>query len=626
MTTGFLETPESEKSYGYVTCRIIRRVADTPDDADAFPNILPAEGKVIFTPKQKNVTASNYSALVLNETIEAPLNSEGYAVRHKGADSTLIALVVGTYDVRFNIVSGGDIPPMTVQVTSSHTQETPLDLATIRPPAENASTTVQVISVDSSVEDGSVLIKSGASVYGVPQSEFKVEPVYLVTDDDTMDTLPNGISQVGFEQHATNLGLPVADHGPLVLARIGNGGSAFFFPRLKGGIWRIRRESGVWGEWENVLPEQAQVEPVYLVTDDDTMDTLPNGISQVGFERHATSLGLPVADHGPLVLARIGNGGSAFFFPRLEGGIWRIRRNSGVWGEWENVLSGSGGGTTVATVPEMDYGLRHRYIRERHEAKIGAPIDVGSKTPICVLFDDYPAATRDNGVIEACRTHGIPLTLALNARGHLPQYTERLGYEGVTWDEINGWVEEGTVEIAHHGATHDPDRTLDEMYDEIVTGLEELRALIPAQEDFMWAMPDNNWETFNRGTNADEWAGPVGQLILGHHPYATGKHEALPLRAYPMTGRAIQGADRQWLEAPGLTMEQRKGLVTRYYDTADGAMICAHGSWFGRDVDGKLRWSTDDMQEFFAWLAAERDAGRVELMHLSRWPWAKVTL
>lgn len=172
MTAGFLETPESEKSYGYVTCRIIRRVADTPDDADAFPNILPAEGKVVFIPKQKNVTASNYSALVLNETIEAPLNSEGYAVRYKDADTTLIALVAGTYEVKFNITSGGDIPPMTVQITSNHTQETPLDLATIRPPAENASTTVQVISVDSSVVDGSVLIKSGASVYGVPQSEF----------------------------------------------------------------------------------------------------------------------------------------------------------------------------------------------------------------------------------------------------------------------------------------------------------------------------------------------------------------------------------------------------------------------------------------------------------------------
>jgi len=175
--------------------------------------------------------------------------------------------------------------------------------------------------------------------------------------------------------------------------------------------------------------------------------------------------------------------------------------------------------------------------------------------------------------------------------------------------------------LANHGANHANNLTPEGFYEEIVTGLEELRALSPSKPIDTFVMSTNLWQGFESGPDADAWASLAGQLILGHHAYTTGKDPVLPDRTQPMTGIAVQGQDRKWVEAPDLTEATRKGIISNLYGTGRGVIISAHAKLIGEPG----RWTIADVENYFAWLAAEQAAGRIRLMFLSQWPWAKST-
>ena len=90
--------PTSEAQYGYVVGRVIRALGDTADPDDK-PDAVAATGKVAFTPKAPLGRTSDYSAFVVREKIDAPLDAQGNLVRHEGATPAGIALTVGAYRV-----------------------------------------------------------------------------------------------------------------------------------------------------------------------------------------------------------------------------------------------------------------------------------------------------------------------------------------------------------------------------------------------------------------------------------------------------------------------------------------------------------------------------------------------
>lgn len=461
-------------------------------------------------------------------------------------------------------------------------------------------------------------------------SEWKVEasagagattPIRLTTAADTsFDALAPGMYYVPFGSHAKALGLPVEDHGLLIVHHYGGAtGGAWFYPRSGAGIWRRAKNSGAWGQWQNVLaggePGGSASTPIRLTTATDTdFAALAPGMYYVPFGSHATALGLPVTDHGLLIVHTYGTAsGGAWFYPRSLGGIWRRAKNSGTWGPWTNAIP------EPAPVVTMDAALRHQHIATRHAARIGAPINVGRATPIAFVWDDYPAAMRDKGVVAAAQQYNVPINAGLCSRT-LTDRAEKLGGVGITWAEIDAWAAEGTVEITHHGQTHD--YTVTDLTAEIVTGLEELRGHCPSAEITTWVTPANNWTGFNEGRTADNWASPAGQLIHAHHAYAMGRDYILgDDHSVPMTGTPIPGQGRMWVEAVGMTMAARKKRVTDMYGTGRGAVLAAHADWIGQEG----RWTAAEVREFFAWLRAEEDAGRIKLMHLSRWAWARTT-
>lgn len=172
-----LQPPATERTYGYVVCQVIRRVADSPQDGDDKPDVLPGAGSIRFTPDKGLVTSSDYSAYVVREIIDAPLDATGSMVRHKPKAGEQLEpglwLAVGVYHVSFRLTSG-QIKGVTIEVKPEHTKESPLDLVTVAPYEPPSGVTVQTLVVPQ-VPDGSVLVKNGDSFDALPASEFKGE-------------------------------------------------------------------------------------------------------------------------------------------------------------------------------------------------------------------------------------------------------------------------------------------------------------------------------------------------------------------------------------------------------------------------------------------------------------------
>lgn len=475
---------------------------------------------------------------------------------------------------------------------------------------------------------------------GAAPTPWRREPVTRLTTaaDSAFADLAPGMYYVPFGAHAKALGLPVEDHGLLIVQHYGGGvgaGGAFFFPRTSGGIWRRPRTSGTWGAWSDMLPQipTDMIRGSRLVTSDSApldFKALGTGIYQVTRSTDGAALGLPTTHHGTLHVQRwvtgAGRPGMATWttrpIPSSPSEVWTTDiANDGSAVKWTRVVPSA----TPTQGSTADMGLRHHYIETRHAATIGGPIDVGTATPVCFTWDDYPADFKRHGLHTMAAELGIPMTLAFPSRSLDPGHEWLRGDPGteLTWAEIDGWVQAGWAELANHSATHVGSRTEADMWDEIVTAKAELESRCPSSAPIRtWVMPDQSWPGLDQGRTADGWASYAGQLILGHHAFATGKDSIRTDHTVPMTGAPFQGANRRWIEAEGLTDATRRALVSSSYGSGRGVILAAHPKWIGQGT----RWTLAEVRSFFAWLRAEEDAGRIKLMHLSRWAWARTEI
>lgn len=171
----------------------------------------------------------------------------------------------------------------------------------------------------------------------------------LTTGEDTWDSLGDGTFYVTNTTHATNLGLPVAQHGFLWVKRSSaSAGGAYFFPRSGPGPWRREMSSTGWGAWANIGQGP---QAFALITGTPTWDQLPDGTHYVLNSTQASTLGLPATQHGLVVkIQSSASAGSAWFLPRTGEIMWRRAFSSTGWTPWEKVQSGSGSGSGVEEV------------------------------------------------------------------------------------------------------------------------------------------------------------------------------------------------------------------------------------------------------------------------------------
>jgi hypothetical protein len=82
--------------YGTITGRLVAAVADTPDDPDVNPDIVPITGTVTFTPSVKAILVASESVTVVPAPIVASLDANGY-VSLNGVQGVTVLATNSTY-------------------------------------------------------------------------------------------------------------------------------------------------------------------------------------------------------------------------------------------------------------------------------------------------------------------------------------------------------------------------------------------------------------------------------------------------------------------------------------------------------------------------------------------------
>ena len=125
MTVPVNETPVTTLGWkvGLVSGRVLRAVADIGPGDDALPDVLPAKGDIVFTPKVlESVVPGSPSIRVRSETVTASLDAEGYISRNFNRG---IWLWAGTWTVNATSVGAGTFE---IVITEKNDKNHPLDL------------------------------------------------------------------------------------------------------------------------------------------------------------------------------------------------------------------------------------------------------------------------------------------------------------------------------------------------------------------------------------------------------------------------------------------------------------------------------------------------------------------
>ncbi|PRZ15132.1 hypothetical protein [Nesterenkonia sandarakina] len=124
--------------HGFVQGRFVTAVADTLDDEDRYPDLRGISGNVRFTATQPvNLVSAGTPATVVQQPVVLPLNADGWLVDAHSEDDPArtpgVWLAVGRYTVQTIFPSATPVPQFSIEVTSEHTKESPLNLTLAAP-------------------------------------------------------------------------------------------------------------------------------------------------------------------------------------------------------------------------------------------------------------------------------------------------------------------------------------------------------------------------------------------------------------------------------------------------------------------------------------------------------------
>lgn len=246
-------------------------------------------------------------------------------------------------------------------------------------------------------------------------------------------------------------------------------------------------------------------------------------------------------------------------------------------------------------------GVTNSLLVQDFSRRRGGVWSTGGKAAVSIRLDHGLANVRDK-LLPILQSAGMVPSLALNSRNW-----DRTENGTVTASVVNGWVTAGDVEIWNHSATHTNPTSEAGVIDEVVTGLAELRAQLPAAQIDGWAIP---------GVGTDPYLGMgsltsvkqiyesyAGRLILEHHAVTTGHIEGTAQRVLDGTVRQAQlhfGLDTK-------TVAEATVMVDAAIAGGTGLQLMLHPSV----VDSAGSISTASFQAVMGYIVARRDAGEL---------------
>jgi hypothetical protein len=204
--------------------------------------------------------------------------------------------------------------------------------------------------------------------------------------------------------------------------------------------------------------------------------------------------------------------------------------------------------------------------------------------------------------------HNLPSSICANSANW--HRTENNGHTAAT---VQPWLLEDGVELWNHSRTHADVTGTAAIRDEVVTGLAELRDQFPKVAIDGWMPPGPTplnpdvgmYDGYGNGSTDAQHDTYAGQLILANHGMATGYRAGNVLT---LDGQPTIGARHYTWDSASLTNVQ-----TRVQDAIahrGGIILMLHPSL----VDTAGYVTTATVSSVLSWVAAQRDAGLIEVM------------
>lgn len=644
---------------------------DSPD-ADAFPDIRLAGGKVRFEPTASAVRAGG--AWIGIDAVDAVIfegaivNSEDDPTPPRILSTDADTGVTGwgwraTFDIsgaslkpiRFLAPEGGvhltgdDLIPITgnpVEIITGGEGDSAYEVA-----VENGFTGTVTEWLASLKGEGVLLrgtIPEGTDVNTLTESGFYSVPT--VAWASTLVNWPTG--RGGTLIVAKNPDTNVTSHD--VLAHVSSNQAPEAYQRTK-----LLFSTTSWSPWSSPewvkgrIPEGTNVDEFRMLGA--WMAVSPSDTT-----------GLPGSEMGLLEVAYLTGAGISMqrFTERVANDDIRVwHRYSLLVGGWSGIewallnppQSDAGGGAHAieADVQVSDRAARVEIARQRRGGGIGT-----SGVPVFMWrFDHWLVAFRDK-ILPILREFDLPATLNVNY-DNLSNVQNGAG--SIPWTQVQDWNQYDGIEIANHGATHTNASTRDAIFHEVVEGRRLLEAAMPRVAVETWQEHGSAYLQasdiegdigLNIGRAPENFTESyAGRLVLAEHAVVEGKFASFypPVNGSPAIGQSHYSFDRdtaaqaietiQYAQSVerGLSGYTHPGLMDQvnidgslypvlyredgtarldYPSEAEPAEFNTEADLrnYVDNLDGIVHMPTKDFREVCAWLAAERDAGRLMVM------------
>lgn len=282
--------------------------------------------------------------------------------------------------------------------------------------------------------------------------------------------------------------------------------------------------------------------------------------------------------------------------------------HSGPFHDW--VERAGGGGEDAGAAVKLD--MKRQYSRLRRGGRVGT----AGKTPVSLSFDHGFKNFRDKVLPHLIRL-GLPCTVAVN-----PDTLNVAGEsEGVTYSDLQQWSLNHGIEVAHHSRSHLDAPSLDaEGFEQaILSSIPEFKSNMPEVVADAYIMPGvsgTGYDGFGAGLPPENWyTHPAGRMILSNFPVVTA---AMLGQATPALGDPVQTIDRAGVDITSWA-KVAEDKISSLAGTHLGMAVFNHPS----KIDNGI--TSDRFIQFLEFLAAERDAGRIEVLTVSGFAYADVT-
>lgn len=343
---------------------------------------------------------------------------------------------------------------------------------------------------------------------------------------------------------------------------------------------------------------------------------LPSGYAYgVSSVVRARGLKLPRERPGIIIPWQLGDGVVLWYISFEEGNqpslmFTRQRTIGGVIQEWEPLVSSTDAG-------QADGPVRRELLQQGLTARKGGRIGTNGKGVVALRFDDAPADFV-NKILPLLRERNLPFTRvttsdSIASTGEVVTDAKLL--------EMQDYCIKSGGEVWNHGRDHlDASGELT-IYDNVIGALDKLRLKMPRIPIDCFAPPGAS-ETLYDGwlmKDLEAWANTyAGRLLTGHHAIVSGYFQNGYYR--PLDGQLRDGQIHYSCDA-----YTSASSVTQVVDRARDWRVGVSLMWHGHNLDASGKQSLAVFTECLDYIAAERDAGNIEVLTLSGMATADVT-